>query len=325
MMEREQAIDPVCGMKVDPDGPLRAEHAGRDFVFCSAKCRAKFVADPDAYLGERKPVEAKAEPGRQWTCPMHPEIVRDAPGSCPICGMALEPMVPSLDDESENEELRDMTRRMWVSASLAAPLLLIAMSEMMPGDPLHAFRGTRALAFLQLALATPVVLWGAAPFFARGWASLRTSLNMFTLIALGVGSAYGYSVVATLAPGLFPASFRGPGGEVALYFEAAAVIVALVLLGQVMELRARTQTGAAIRALLGLAPKQARRVRSDGSEEDVPLDSVVAGDQLRVRPGEKIPVDGTVVSGRSLVDESMLTANRSPSRRFPTPPSSAAR
>jgi Cu+-exporting ATPase len=209
---------------------------------------------------------------------------------------------------------------MWVSASLAAPLLVLAMSEMIPGDPLHAVRGSRAFAFVQLALATPVVLWGAAPFFARGWASLRTSLNMFTLIALGVGAAYGYSVVATLAPGLFPASFRGEGGEVALYFEAAAVIVALVLLGQVMELRARTQTGAAIRALLGLAPKQARRVSSDGSEEDVPLDSVAVGDQLRVRPGEKIPVDGSVVSGRSLVDESMLSGEPIPIEKVPDSP-----
>ena len=254
-----------------------------------------------------------AEPTRQWTCPMHPEIVRDGPGNCPICGMALEPMAPSLDEDAgESEELRSMTRRFWVGAALSVPLVLLVMSEMLPGPDLTKAFSARALAWLQLALASPVVLWGGWPFFARGWASLRTRLNMFTLIALGTGAAYVYSTIATFWPGLFPASFRGPDGEVALYFEAAAVIVTLVLLGQVLELRARQRTGAAIRALLGLAPKTARRLRDDGSEEDVPLDEVQIGDRLRIRPGEKVPVDGVVEEGRSAVDESMLTGEPMP-------------
>ena len=254
-----------------------------------------------------------AEPTRQWTCPMHPEIVRDGPGSCPLCGMALEPMAPSLDEDAgESEELRSMTRRFWVGAALSVPLVLLVMSEMLPGPDLTKAFSARALAWLQLALASPVVLWGGWPFFARGWASLRTRLNMFTLIALGTGAAYVYSTIATFWPGLFPASFRGPDGEVALYFEAAAVIVTLVLLGQVLELRARQRTGAAIRALLGLAPKTARRLRDDGSEEDVPLDEVQIGDRLRIRPGEKVPVDGVVEEGRSAVDESMLTGEPMP-------------
>jgi len=303
--------DPVCGMEVAEDAPLRAEHAGHVYRFCNPRCRDKFTADPERYLAPPpEPEPAPSAPGRRWTCPMHPEIVRDAPGACPLCGMALEPMEPSLDDEEANEELRDMTRRFRVSAVLTLPLFALAMAEMIPGLS-HAARGP-ALAWLQLALATPVVLWGGAPFFARGWASLGTRLNMFSLIALGTGAAYAYSVAAVLAPGWFPASFRDAHGQAPLYFEAAAVIVTLVLLGQVLELRARSRTGAAIRALLGLAPKTARRVRPDGSEEDVPLDAVHPGERLRVRPGEKVPVDGVVEEGHSSVDESMLTGEPIP-------------
>ena len=242
---------------------------------------------------------------------MHPEVVRDAPGSCPICGMALESMSPGQEDE--NPELADMTRRLWVSVVLTLPVFAIAMAEMVHGIPLTAHFAPRTLAWAQLALGTPVVLWGGWPFFARGWASLRTlHLNMFTLIAIGTGAAWVYSTTATAIPGVFPASFRGPDGQVAVYFEAAAVIVTLVLLGQVLELRARSQTGAAIRALLGLAPKTARRLDDEGSEEDVPLDSVRVGDRLRVRPGEKVPVDGIVLEGRSSIDESMITGEPMP-------------
>jgi Cu+-exporting ATPase len=262
--------DPDCGMSVPPDAPLRAEHAGRVYRFCNPRCREKFVAEPERWLAP--PEEAPAAvvaPGRRWTCPMHPEIVRDAPGACPLCGMALEPMEPSLDDEAGEAELRDMTRRFWVGTALSLPLVALVMAEMVPSlSPSHLLP-PRVLPWLQLGLATPVVLWGGAPFFARGWASLRTRLNMFSLIALGTGAAYAYSVAAVLAPGWFPQSFRDAHGNVPLYFEAAAVIVTLVLLGQVLELRARSRTGAAIRALLGLAPKTARRLRPDGTEEDV--------------------------------------------------------
>jgi Cu+-exporting ATPase len=251
---------------------------------------------------------------------MDPEIVRDQPGSCPICGMALEPMAITAEEE-ESPELRDMQRRFWVSLVLTVPVFLLAMSEVLPGRPLQAAIPAALLTWVQLALATPVVLWGGAPFFMRGWQSIATRhLNMFTLIAIGTGAAYGYSLLATLAPAIFPASFRGVEGQVAVYFEAAAVIVTLVLLGQVLELRARSRTGAAIRALLGLAPKTARRVGEDGSEEDVPLDSVQPGDLLRVRPGEKVPVDGLVVEGRSAVDESMITGEPIPSEKGPDDP-----
>ncbi len=246
-----------------------------------------------------------------YTCPMHPEIVRDAPGSCPVCGMALEPRIPT--DEEGLGELRDMTRRLWIAGVLSVPLLAIAMSDMIPGRPFEDALPPGVLSWLQLALATPVVLWGGWPFFQRGWTSLRTrALNMFTLIALGTGAAYVYSVVATLTPGRFPASFHVREGEVGVYFEAAAVIVTLVLLGQVLELRARHRTGAAIRALLGLAPKSARRIGPDGREEDVPLAQVQPGDRLRVRPGEKVPVDGVVLEGTSAVDESMVTGEPMP-------------
>jgi Cu+-exporting ATPase len=243
---------------------------------------------------------------------MDPEVVRDEPGPCPICGMALEPMTISLE-EGESPELLDMTRRFWVSLALTLPVFLIAMGEMLPGHPLERLAPARALTWLQLVLSTPAVLWAGWPFFERGWSSLVTRhLNMFTLIALGTGAAYLYSLLATLTPGIFPASFRGEGGQVAVYFEAAAVIVTLVLLGQVMELRARSQTGAAIRALLELAPKTARRLSEDGSEEVVPLDQVHPGDRLRVRPGEKLPVDGVVLEGASSVDESMVTGEPIP-------------
>jgi Cu+-exporting ATPase len=245
---------------------------------------------------------------------MHPEIVRGEPGSCPICGMALEPMHPGADEESP--ELADMTRRFWGSLVLTLPVFAIAMSEMLPGSPLATRFEPRTLAWVQLALGTPVVLWGGWPFFRRGWTSLRTlRLNMFTLIAIGTGAAWLYSAIAAALPGIFPLSFRGPDGQVAVYFEAAAVIVTLVLLGQVLELRARSRTGAAIRALLGLAPRTARRIDPDGAEEDVPLDAVRVGDRLRVRPGEKVPVDGVVLEGRSAVDESMITGEPIPVTR----------
>ena len=304
----ESARDPVCGMSVDPARtPHRAEHDGQSYFFCGTRCRERFIAEPARYVSE-KPMQEQATAGTQWTCPMHPEIIRDAPGACPICGMALEPLTPVAGEEPENPELRHMTHRLWVTAALSVPLLIIAM-----GGHAVAILSPRALAWLQLALATPAVLWGGWPFFQRGWASLRNrSLNMFTLIALGTGVAYLYSVVAAVIPGIFPASFRGADGGVPLYFEAASVITALVLLGQVLELRARSQTGSAIRALLDLVPKQARLVREDGSEADIPLDVVKPGDRLRVRPGEKVPVDGVVIEGHSNVDESMISGEPLP-------------
>src|SRR2546426_3000926 len=256
-------------------------------------------------------------PKTEYTCPMHPEIVRGAPGSCPICGMALEPRTVTLEGE-ENLELRNMSRRFWMSVVLAAPVLLLAMADMIPGRLVGPLVSARAVTWLELVLATPVVLWGGWPFFERGWQSLvNRSPNMFTLIALGVGTAYVYSVMATLFPGLFPASFRGHTGEVPVYFEAAAVITVLVLLGQVLELRARSQTSGAIRALLGLAPKSARLIREDGRESDVPLDQVKPGDRLRVRPGEKVPVDGVGLEGHSSVDESMVTGEPIPVEKEP--------
>ena len=305
-------IDPVCGMAVAPDSPHVAQHDGKEIRFCSAGCRGKFVADPARYL---KPVAAiDAAPvaeGTQYTCPMHPEIVRDAPGTCPICGMALEPMLPRLDD-GENPELTDFRRRFWWTLPLSVIVLLLAMF----GHQWSAL-STTARTWLELVLSAPVVLWAGWPFFQR-WAQsiANRSPNMWTLIGTGVGAAFGYSLVATFAPELFPASFR-EHGRVGVYYEAAAIIVSLTLLGQVLELKARSSTSAAIKALLGLAPKTARRLRDDGTEEDIPLTHVHVGDRLRVRPGEKVPVDGVVLEGRSPVDESMLTGEPMPVEKAP--------
>jgi len=314
--------DPICGMTVPVDGPLRTTFEGQTYVFCSASCLERFRSDPQRFVPSEQPKGGAAAPasaptpptapGTEWTCPMHPEIVRARPGSCPICGMALEPKTVTLDDK-ENPELRDMRRRLWVSAALSIPLMVIAMAHLLPFAVVHRFVGSPARPWIELLLATPVVLWGSWPFFVRAVASVRNrSLNMFTLIGLGVAAAYGYSLVATAIPGVFPDSFRGEDGLIGVYFEAAAVIVTLVLLGQVLELAARNRTGAAIRALLGLAPKLARRLRSDGGEEDVPLADVKVGDRLRVRPGEKVPVDGAVLEGQSSVDESMITGEPIP-------------
>jgi Cu+-exporting ATPase len=305
-----QAKDPVCGMTVDPQKtPHRSSHAGTDYFFCSAGCRAKFEADPGRYLGVAPPQPA-APAGTIYTCPMHPEIRQVGPGSCPICGMALEPELVTADT-GPSEERIDMERRLWIGLALAIPVVILDMGAHL--FSLHMLIPPALSAWLQFALATPAVLWAGWPFFVRAAQSLQTrNLNMFTLIAMGTGTAWLYSTVATLVPWLFPAGFRGPGGAVATYFEAAAVITVLVLLGQVLELRAREQTGGAIRALLDLAPKSARRIRADGTDEDVSLDAVAVGDRLRVRPGEKVPVDGDVLEGRGTVDESMVTGESMP-------------
>jgi Cu+-exporting ATPase len=361
--------DPVCGMSVDPfRAAASIAHGGTTYYFCGTGCAARFRAEPEKFLsGKAAPPSVAASdtaatpapPGRaartgttyicpmhpevrqaapgacpkcgmalepllpqapaavEYTCPMHPEIVRSAPGACPICGMALEPRVPTAADEA-NPELEDMTRRFWVSLALSVPVLFLAMSDLIPGQPVQRVLSMRAAAWIELLLATPAVLWGGWPFFERGWASLvNRSLNMFTLIAMGTGAAYISSLLATVAPGIFPAAFRGPGGEVPVYFEAAAVITTLVLLGQVLELRARSRTSQAIKQLLGLAPKTARLVRDDGTELDVPLEHVASGDRLRVRPGERVPVDGVVLDGTSSVDESMLTGEAIPIEKGP--------
>jgi len=305
--------DPVCGMMVDPHTTEhKAEHAGRPYYFCSAGCRAKFLAEPERYL-DPATAAATAEPvpeGTIYTCPMHPEIRQVGPGSCPICGMALEPVLVSLE-AGPNEELIDMTRRFWIGLAPTIPVVVLEMGGHFLG--LSHYISQLTSNWLQLILATPVVLWAGWPFFQRGWQSLvNRSLNMFTLIAMGTGTAWIYSVVATVAPGIFPDAFRQHDGSVAVYFEAAAVITVLVLLGQVLELRARESTSGAIRALLDLAPKTARIIRDDGMEEEVSLDSVHVGDRLRVRPGEKVPVDGEVLEGRSAVDESMVTGESMP-------------
>lgn len=377
------AIDPVCGMTVDPETAAGLfEYKGETYYFCSLHCLQKFRDDPERFLtagqnhlrqrvgitrlkrSKKDPVTngsssdlvanasasvanasgsrvytcpmhpevrsdkpsscpkcgmalepltvAASQTKTEYTCPMHPEIVRDAPGSCPICGMALEPRTVSLEDE-ENPELVDMTRRLWVSAALSLPVFLIGMSEFIPGAPPQRFAPMNIWVWVQLVLSTPVVLWGGWPFFVRAWQSIvNRSLNMFTLIGLGVSVAYVYSLIATVFPEVFPHSFRGHDGTVPVYFEAAAVITTLVLLGQVLELRARSQTGAAIKALLGLAPKTARRIREDGTDEEVSLEEVRVGDRLRVRPGEKIPVDGIVLEGTSAIDESMISGEPLP-------------
>ena len=340
-------VDPVCGMTISPaDAVGHVEHRGQTYYFCGRSCLERFRSNPESFLQKKSAPAAGADLDREytcpmdpevrqkgpgacpkcgmalepvdvapltkteWTCPMHPEIVRDEPGSCPICGMALEPRTVTL--EEKNPELEDMSRRFRWSAWITAPILAFMVSEFLPGKPLQSALPHGTMNWIQLVLAAPVVLWGGWPFFVRGWASIvNRHLNMFTLIALGVGAAFGFSVVATLAPGWFPASFRTMG-EVAVYFEPAAVIVVLVLLGQVLELRARSQTSTAIRNLLGLAPKTARRIDPDGSEIDVPLERVVVGDRLRVRPGERVPVDGAVVDGVTTVDESMVTGEPIP-------------
>jgi len=304
-------LDPVCGMTVDPlKTAHHAEHEGHAFHFCSAGCRTKFVADPVKYLGPDTSPAPTLPAGTIYTCPMHPEVRQVGPGNCPICGMALEPEVFSAD-EGPNPELADMSRRFWIGLVLALPVLALEMGGHI--FDLHRFVAPQASNWLQLVLATPVVLWAGWPFFERGARSLITrNLNMFTLIAMGVGVAYAYSLAATLAPQAFPPAFRRDDGSVPIYFEAAAVITVLVLLGQVLELRAREQTSGAIRALMDLAPKTARRVRDDGTDEEATLDLILAGDRLRVRPGEKVPVDGAVLEGRVSIDESMVTGESMP-------------
>jgi Cu+-exporting ATPase len=328
--------DPVCGMTIEQkDAAATYAYQGKTYFFCSPSCKKKFEKAPASYAGDQKPEVKKhasrscATCGRdlfpdephtltaktEWTCPMHPEIVRDAPGSCPICGMALEPKTISVE-EQENPELVDMAWRFKISVALSVPLIYITMGSYIPAISPAKFVPMEMLKWLELILATPVVLWGGWPFFVRGWKSIVTwNPNMFTLIGLGVAIAYVYSLIAALFPAMFPVAFRGANGEVDTYFEAAAVITTLVLLGQVLELRARSKTGAAIKALLGLAPKTARRVK-DGTEEDVPLDQVHVGDILRVRPGEKVPVDGFVVEGSSSVDESIITGEPIPVEKY---------
>ncbi|MCH7763688.1 MAG: heavy metal translocating P-type ATPase [Candidatus Marinimicrobia bacterium] len=310
--DHPQEKDPVCGMTVDPENAAgEEEYKGKTVYFCSTHCQQKFKTDPESYLGDKKTTvkeDMRLEDGKgQYTCPMHPEVIQDKMGDCPICGMALEPMKITLDDE-ENPELIDMTKRFWVSVSLALPLLVITMGGMF----IDGFLGSWQT-WIEFILATPVVLWAGAPFFQRGWRSVvNRNLNMFTLIAIGTGVAYGFSVFATLFPFVFPDALKDANGMVGVYFEAAAVIIALVLLGQVMELKARDKTSSAIKALLGLAPKTARIVYDDGREEDIPLEHVQKGNILRVRPGEKIPIDGLVVEGESFIDESMVTGESMP-------------
>ncbi|MGC1410079.1 MAG: heavy metal translocating P-type ATPase [Acetobacteraceae bacterium] len=298
--------DPVCGMTVDPvTSRHRFEHAGSTFHFCSAGCREKFAANPEEHLAPR--AQPPVPPGAVYTCPMHPEIRQAGPGSCPICGMALEPVTVTAEPEA-NPELADITRRLWIGAALSVPVVGL---DMLPNPGFNT-------SWPQLILATPVVLWAGCPFFRRGWESLlRRSLNMFTLIALGTGAAWAYSVIATLAPGLFPTGFHAPDGQVAVYFEPAAVITVLVLVGQVLELRARAQTGGAIRALLNLAPKTARRISDSGDDDEVLLEQIHPGDRLRVRPGDSVPVDGEVLDGTSAVDEAMVTGEAMPAAKRP--------
>ena len=313
--DQAAVLDPVCGMTISPaDAVGTADYEGQTYYFCSKNCLEKFRAHPEKFVsGTRNeaPPITPADLAAEYTCPMHPEVRQLGPGSCPICGMALEPVNVTLDD-APNHELIDMERRFKWSLILTAPILLLMIDEFIPGQPLHGLLPMGLLNWFEFALATPVVLWAGWPFFERGWASVVSrNLNMFTLIALGVAAAYGYSVVATIVPGVFPDSFR-MGGEVAVYFEPAAVIVALVLLGQVLELRARSNTSAAIKSLLGLTPKTARRVEADQREVDIPLEHVHVGDRLRVRPGERVPVDGFVLDGTTTIDESMVTGEPIP-------------
>ncbi|MFQ6614132.1 MAG: heavy metal translocating P-type ATPase [Fidelibacterota bacterium] len=304
-----KVTDPVCGMTIDPSTAVGSKHYdGNTYYFCSDHCQKKFAANPQEFTSDEEQ-SVSQDSNQEYTCPMHPEITQIGPGSCPICGMALEPRTISME-ETSNPELEDMTRRFRWSTLLAVPLVIISMYSAVTGRTLIPEFWSR---WIELVLATPIVLWGGAPFFQRGWASLKSrNLNMFTLIAIGTGVAYGYSVIAAIFPQIFPDAFRDDAGQVAMYFEAAGVIITLVLLGQVLELRARDKTSSAIKALLGLAPKTARIVQSDGTEKDVPLDTVVIGDILRVRPGDKIPVDGVVTEGLSTVDESMITGEPLP-------------
>ncbi|WP_424138440.1 heavy metal translocating P-type ATPase [Roseomonas chloroacetimidivorans] len=314
-----RVTDPVCGMKVDPaTSTHRLEHGGTTFHFCSAGCRSKFEADPEKYLRPKTAAQAVTAPkGAIYTCPMHPQIRQQEPGNCPICGMALEPLEVTAD-AAPNHELADMTRRFWIGLALTVPVVILEMGAHIPGLGLHQLVSPRMSVWIQFLLGTPVVLWAGWPFFVRGWQSVvNRSLNMFSLIALGTGAAYLYSLVATFAPSIFPEGFRGMDGTVAVYFEAAAVITVLVLLGQVLELRAREQTGGAIRALLNMAPKTARRLKENGEDEEIPLADVQVGDRLRVRPGESVPVDGEIQEGGGAVDESMVTGESLPVEKAP--------
>ncbi|ATB32345.1 heavy metal translocating P-type ATPase [Melittangium boletus] len=314
------ALDPVCGMSVNPNAPKGGTHLhdGKTYFFCNPKCRERFAAEPRKYLEPKAEQErVPSPPGTRWSCPMDPEVLQDHPGACPRCGMALEPLTVLPEEQPDPEQL-SMTRRFWAGVVLTLPLLFLGMSDLIPGQPVQRAVEPRVLAWMQFVLATPVVLWGGAPFFARGWASVRNRhLNMFTLIALGTGAAYLFSLFATVAPELLPHAFIGHGGAAPVYYEAAATLITLVLLGQVLELRARRATSGALRALLSLAPAVARRIREDGREEDVPLEQVEVGDSLRVRPGEKVPVDGVVVEGEGAVDESMVTGESMPVEKAP--------
>src|SRR4051812_31802765 len=303
--------DPVCGMAVDPHtAKHRHEHHGHTYYFCSAGCRTKFAADPAKYLQEDERAEQPVPEGTIYTCPMHPEIRQVGPGSCPICGMALEPETATAET-GPNPELADMSRRFWIGTALTIPVVVLEMGAHIVGA--HSWIDQTLSNWIQFAFATPVVLWAGWPFFVRGWQSLvNRNLNMFTLIAMGTGVAYLYSVIGTIAPQVFPATFRSHGGAVSIYFEAASVITILVLLGQVLELRAREATSGAIKALLQLAPKTARRIGDDESEHEVEIDRLVVGDRLRVRPGEKVPVDGVILEGRSALDESLVTGESMP-------------